>query len=345
MTRNSLIWIAIPLALGAAGCEGSTGTAVNADVANDVAADLGDPLDVPDSVEPDTTVDVVTDVPSGTDTTSVGDVKCGSGNKTYPQYAAQCVGIVGCQKMTPEMCACSCSLCNGPVCVEVLCGDGPECWGPDVTQDQTDTPDATSHRACAQNSDCVAVETQCCDHCNGGEAIAMNAKYADLYKKPPSECNQVACTEMACSPVAVDCVDDQCEIAAPSPACAPALPGKLCVRGTVIESGEELKVGDPVQATVYPKGCFSSSCTQAVTAACGITMTAGSLQVSAEFCLKDTSVPGGGCTADCSGGSFATCNAGVWTAGTHVVSMGDQQVSVTVPSTLPFGGTCAGSQF
>jgi len=126
--------------------------------------------------------------------------------------------------------------------------------------------------------------------------------------------------------------------------CKPAEPARLCVRGTPGSQGETLAVGDEVKVTVQPKGCWSSSCTKAVSSWCSIKASPGDLSVAADFCLADTS-NGGACTADCGGGGFASCGLGPWTAGTAVVHLGALKVTVQVPSVLPFGGACAGSPF
>ena len=353
MNRYSLIWMVSFLSIvGVLGCEQASGDAVVADVVNDITSEVGAAEDVADGVP-------TTDGVAVGDTHQVDDVKCGSGNKTFPEYAAQCIGVVGCQYLGGKMCACVCSQCNGPVCVEVLCGDGPSCWGSDVTQDQTDTADTADTAdtedtvdtldppnpyACIQKDDCVAVETQCCDHCNGGEAVAVNAKHAEAYEKPDPACSGVACTEMACAQVQVDCVAGACAIVPTAPACAATPVGQFCVRGTPGTDGEVLAVGAPIQVTVRPKGCFSSSCTEPIVATCQVTPSSTGAAVTAEFCLKDTS-NGNGCTADCGGGGFASCTSGAWTAGTHPIVLGALQVDVTVPSTLPFGGACVGGQF
>jgi hypothetical protein len=71
-----------------------------------------------------------------------------------------------------------------------------------------------------------------------------------------------------------------------------------------------------------------------------------SFAVEGHFCLAGVSGPGGGCTPDCSGGGHADCeSATTLTAGQHTVTLGNLSVTVTVPSMLPFGGSCDGSPF
>ena len=62
---------------------------------------------------------------------------------------------------------------------------------------------------CQTKDDRVVVETQCCDHCNGGKAEAFNKAHADKYK--PKDCGSTACTEMGCGAAVAECVDSKCE--------------------------------------------------------------------------------------------------------------------------------------
>lgn len=61
---------------------------------------------------------------------------------------------------------------------------------------------------CQTAEDCVIVETQCCDHCNGGKAEAFNKRQADRYK--PKDCGSTMCTEMGCGEAVAECVDSKC---------------------------------------------------------------------------------------------------------------------------------------
>lgn len=146
----------------------------------------------------------------------------------------------------------------------------------------------------------------------------------------------VVCTKRACIPEAG---------AGDGPACTDTPVARLCVRGTLGSTSETIAVGDNLKIQVYPRGCFSSSCTSVVVAMCSVT---GSSPFVADgrFCLADDSSPGVGCTADCNGGGFANCESPTTlTAGQRTVSLGTLSVTFTVPSTLPFGGRCDGSQF
>jgi len=63
--------------------------------------------------------------------------------------------------------------------------------------------------SCDADSDCVIVETKCCDHCNGGEAQAFNAASAKDHE--PKDCGGwVVCTRMACSQVVASCQSHHC---------------------------------------------------------------------------------------------------------------------------------------
>jgi hypothetical protein len=128
----------------------------------------------------------------------------------------------------------------------------------------------------------------------------------------------------------------------PDPACQPYDAGQLCVRGTQTADGEILSVGDPLRVTVRSTGCLSSSCSKVVAASCMIASNTD-FDVTANFCVADTSKPGEGCTADC-GTAKADCSFGQpLTAGEHQVKIGSIAVGFQVPSKLPFGGLCAGT--
>lgn len=217
---------------------------------------------------------------------------------------------------------------------------------PDSDTGAPDGGDTAKWYVCAVDADCGAVEIMCCDHCNGGKAVAANKLYSGEVKAAlgPKSCDSVACTEMACAPVQTACQQGTCVIAGSAQACQPAEAAVLCVRGKPAGGKEQLAVGDAVEVLVHPKGCFSSSCTKAVESSCAIAGSGGDFTVTANFCLANTA-NGGPCTADCGGGGFAVCNSGTWTAGTHAVSLGGVSVTVTVPGEVPAGGACAGSQF
>ncbi|MBI5610883.1 MAG: hypothetical protein HY902_18535 [Deltaproteobacteria bacterium] len=68
--------------------------------------------------------------------------------------------------------------------------------------------------ACSGDSDCSPVEIGCCDHCNGGEAIAAATAHASEVKAAlgAKNCNRVACTEKGCSPVVTVCQAGKCAV-------------------------------------------------------------------------------------------------------------------------------------
>ena len=214
---------------------------------------------------------------------------------------------------------------------------------PDSALAETSTPDLF---ACASSADCTVIETKCCDHCNGGEALAVAvATQAEaLAKFGPTGCGGVACTEKACPPAKAACEKHHCVLQGATPACVNTASAKLCVRGKPVADGELIEVGSPITVQVYPKGCFSSSCTSIVTATCTALPGNVTTFITGQFCLTDVSA-GGACTPDCSGGGFAECEAGTWAQGTWPFSLDGTIVQVTAPSKLPFGGTCAGNPF
>lgn len=131
-------------------------------------------------------------------------------------------------------------------------------------------------------------------------------------------------------------------------ACVPTPEGRLCVRGTPDpQTGQEaLTVNGPVEFQVMPKGCFSSSCTKIHEATCSVMLdAAGNFAVQSSFCLENLNLQA--CTDDCNGGGFANCSppSGNLGAGTYTATLGNLNVTFTIPSQLPPGGACAGMQF
>ena len=133
----------------------------------------------------------------------------------------------------------------------------------------------------------------------------------------------------------------------------PAAVGRLCVRGKRSASGrdEDLLANEPIRFQVFPKGCYSSSCTTVHQARCTVTGGSGgpggkgSFVLDALFCLEDTSAPGVGCTADCNGGRFADCTQ-LTGVGLFEVSIDNLKLNFAVPSTTTgLGGHCVGDPF
>ncbi|RYZ03331.1 MAG: hypothetical protein EOO73_28120 [Myxococcales bacterium] len=155
-----------------------------------------------------------------------------------------------------------------------------------------------------------------------------------------STCDCPAADGFAC--VNERCTWDHAE-PEPDPVCQQLEGSRLCVRGTPTAEGEVLAVGDVLSVTVQVAGCFSSSCTQVHAAECSISESED-FDVAAAFCVAETSSAGQGCTADC-GNVHADCSFGQGLkAGEHQVRLGSVVVGFQVPTTLPHGGLCAGSE-
>lgn len=83
-------------------------------------------------------------------------------------------------------------------------------------------------QACTADTDCVAVEIECCDHCNGGVVVGIHRDHAAEVRNSyagPDECGQTACTLMACieQPTAV-CRQGVCGLQIGDRQDTPALP-------------------------------------------------------------------------------------------------------------------------
>ena len=66
--------------------------------------------------------------------------------------------------------------------------------------------------ACDADADCVIVQLGCCDHCNGGEAVAVRVDRAAEVEETYSErCGRsTGCTLMACAELEAVCEDGTC---------------------------------------------------------------------------------------------------------------------------------------
>jgi hypothetical protein len=80
-------------------------------------------------------------------------------------------------------------------------------------------------QGCMVDSDCVPVEIDCCDHCNGGTVIGIHQDYAvEVEKTYAGACDGVGCTKMACEqPVAI-CKQEICGLRYEGGDEVPALP-------------------------------------------------------------------------------------------------------------------------
>ncbi len=66
---------------------------------------------------------------------------------------------------------------------------------------------------CDADSDCVALELGCCNHCNGGRVLAVNkqgAKEFAAHKQAP--CDDFVCTRKMCRPEKVRCAQGTCRL-------------------------------------------------------------------------------------------------------------------------------------
>jgi hypothetical protein len=110
-------------------------------------------------------------------------------------FALLSVAIVG----TLGVAACSGSGSTKPT------GDGHTPEGQSSTEASAEPK---SDDACDEDADCVVVETQCCDHCNGGKVESFTKAKADAHK--PTDCGNKQCTLMACGEAYAVCKDHHC---------------------------------------------------------------------------------------------------------------------------------------
>jgi hypothetical protein len=141
------------------------------------------------------------------------------------------------------------------------------------------------------------------------------------------------------------CIDERCSwnYQSQGPSCESTPPGRICLRGIPIGSGERLEAGAKLGLLAAPAdGCRSSSCTRVDVASCSLESSGGQeLVASANFCLADLSSSGGACTDDCAGGGFAMCESDVTlTEGEYTLRFGDRTLTFQVPSVVAPGDDC-----
>lgn len=119
--------------------------------------------------------------------------------------------------------------------------------------------------------------------------------------------------------------------------------GMMCVQGPSdhYDFSSTLTADAPVIFKLYPKGCYSSSCTIVYDASCSVTRES-ILKVKGNFSLGNLSGMNS-CTADCNGGGVAMCSAGLLTPGDYTAIAGDLELFFTIPSKGP--RQCVGSPF
>jgi hypothetical protein len=94
-------------------------------------------------------------------------------------------------------------------CAEIWCGIKlPRCLEGICTYDVVE-----SYDECIGDDDCTIVEVGCCDHCNGGRAVAANKGLIDWVTENLGEdCEEEnMCTLMACAPLLSRCTQGKCE--------------------------------------------------------------------------------------------------------------------------------------
>jgi len=66
--------------------------------------------------------------------------------------------------------------------------------------------------ACETGEDCSVVQLGCCDHCNGGFAVAVNREFAsEVAERNRESCyGDEICTEMACPEIYPRCLEGEC---------------------------------------------------------------------------------------------------------------------------------------
>jgi hypothetical protein len=66
-----------------------------------------------------------------------------------------------------------------------------------VTPPPSNTGGSAASDTCTSDDDCVLIETECCDHCNGGKRKAVTKSRAAVFQRPT---NCGGCTKKGCAP-------------------------------------------------------------------------------------------------------------------------------------------------
>jgi hypothetical protein len=136
------------------------------------------------------------------------------------------------------------------------------------------------------------------------------------------------------TPLGSGCGPQGCDLGTEAPAT------RLCVFGA-FRGDTTLDPGEPVLFEVAAGGCHSRSCIGFEQAACAVGETAGGdFEVDSRICLAPT---GYACLPVCDYQPATECLTRILGAGTYTVHGAGQELTFTVPSSLPAGGLCAGS--
>lgn len=121
---------------------------------------------------------------------------------THPLRSAACVAVLS---MFVSAAAVGCSSPE-PNVGSVGAGTSSTTDGPSTSSPVASEKD----RACEADSDCAVIETECCDHCNGGKVEAYRKEVAPSHKK--AGCEQTMCTERGCGAASAVCKDKVCSV-------------------------------------------------------------------------------------------------------------------------------------
>jgi len=118
---------------------------------------------------------------------------------------------------------------------------------------------------------------------------------------------------------------------------------RLCIRGTPVQNGEQILEGEEFRIELYPRGCFSSSCTVILDSSCTVTVSGSmrdELLIDGAVCHGTRAGEGVPCTDDCAGGGMEECPVEPLPAKTYFAIYDDLIVAVDVPSVVEPGGRC-----
>lgn len=185
---------------------------------------------------------------------------------------------------------------------------------------------------CAEASECALIEVGCCDHCNGGTLVSINATYAEEAKSRLQDgCNEpVACTERACEPKYPTCEAGRCGFDTTPPDACSGLEQAACEASTECRPimgapAEETCAGNYDNWMTVYSGCMAADVGCGDAESCAIEPGSGQRRM-----FPDTCTPAGWAGCSCEVGS--TCSEGASTEPGQLCAEddGDGRVRFTV---------------
>ena len=116
----------------------------------------------------------------------------------------------------------------------------------------------------------------------------------------------------------------------------------FCIRAA--KGSKQLQPGQPAYIHMQPEGCHSSSCTNILSASCGLDTKSAIWTLQPLLCTHGFASIHISCSTDCNGADPPPCATPRLTAGTHHVALGALKLSFEATATTSGGGLCVSQQ-